>query len=73
MQKQLKQDLKTNRKVKELKNILLNRKVKIPGILIEVGFLSNPNDRYLLKQDDYQKKIAISIKNGIIKYFNYFN
>lgn len=70
MQQQLKKDLKTNREVKEIKNILLNRKVNVPGILIEAGFLSNPNDRYLLRQDDYQKKIAVSIKNGIVKYFN---
>lgn len=70
MQQQLKKDLKTNRGVKEIKNILLNRKVKVPGILIEAGFLSNPNDRYKLRQDDYQKKIATSIKNGIVKYFN---
>lgn len=70
MQQQLKQDLKTNREVKEIKDILLNRKVTIPGILIEAGFLSNPNDRYLLRQDDYQEKIANSIKNGLVKYFN---
>lgn len=70
MQKELKADLKTSREVKEIKDILLNRKVKVPGILIEAGFLSNPNDRYKLRQDDYQEKIAISIKKGIIKYFN---
>ena len=70
MQQQLKQDLKTNREVKEIKDILLNRKVTIPGILIEAGFLSNPNDRYLLRQYDYQEKIANSIKNGLVKYFN---
>jgi len=50
--------------------MLMNRKIIIPGILIEAGFLSNPNDRYLLKQDDYQYKICDSIRNGLIKYFN---
>ena len=70
MQKQLKSDLKTNRKVKEISNMLMNRKITIPGILIEVGFLSNPNDRYKLQKSDYQYKIAESIKKGIIKYFN---
>ena len=49
--------------------MLMNRKIKIPGILIEAGFLSNPNDRYLLRQDDYQYKICNSIRNGLIKYF----
>ena len=73
MQKQLKTDLKTNREVKEIKDILLNRKVIIPGILIEAGFLSNPNDRYKLRQSEYQYKLAESIKRGIIKYFSSSN
>ncbi len=70
MQKQLKEDLKTTREVKEISTMLMNRKITIPGLLIEAGFLSNPNDRYLLRQDDYQYKIANSIKKGIIKYFS---
>lgn len=69
MQEQLKQDLKTNRKVKEISTMLMNRKIVIPGILIEAGFLSNPNDRYSLQKVDYQYKIVKSIKEGIIKYF----
>lgn len=69
MQEQLKTDLKTTRKVKEISTMLMNRKIVIPGILIEAGFLSNPNDRYLLRQANYQYKIVESIKRGIIKYF----
>ena len=70
MQEQLKVDLKTTREVKEISTMLMNRKITIPGILIEAGFLSNPNDRYLLQKKDYQYKIAHSIKEGIIKYFD---
>lgn len=69
LQKQLKEDLKTTREVKEIKTMLMNRKITIPGVLVEAGFLSNPNDRYLLRQDDYQYKICNSIRNGLIKYF----
>ena len=68
-QEQLKKDLKTNREVKEIKTMLMNRKITVPGILIEAGFLSNPNDRYLLRQDNYQYTICNSIRNGLIKYF----
>lgn len=70
MQSELKEDLKTTREVKEIDNMLMNRKIKVPGVLIEAGFLSNPNDRYLLQQSEYQYKIAESIKRGIIKFFN---
>ena len=69
MQNQLKKDLKTNREVKEIKTMLMNRKIKVPGVLIEAGFLSNASDRYLLQQEEYQYKIAESIKKGIVRYF----
>lgn len=69
MQEQLKTDLKTTRDVKEISTMLMNRKITVPGVLIEAGFLSNPNDRYLLQKKDYQYKIVESIKTGIIKYF----
>ena len=69
MQEQFKIDLKTNREYKEINGHYLYQRVKIPGVLLEVGFISNPNERYLLKQESYQEKIAISIKKGLINYF----
>jgi N-acetylmuramoyl-L-alanine amidase len=45
------------------------KQITIPGVLIELGFLSNPNDRYRLTQEEYQDKLAISISNAIEKYF----
>ena len=68
-QEQLKKDLKTTRKVKEISTMLMNRKIKIPGILIEAGFLSNPNDRYRLTKEEYQDELAILISNSIENYF----
>lgn len=70
MQQQLKKDLNTDREIEEISTMLLNRKVVIPGVLIEAGFLSNANERYLLMKDSYQSKISSSIVKGIIKYFN---
>ena len=70
IQKELKENLNTDREIGEIKTMLLNRKVTIPGILIEVGFLSNDNERYLLKQEKYQEKVSKVITNGLIKYFN---
>ena len=70
MQEELKKKLNTDREIDEISTMLLNRKVTVPGVLIEVGFLSNDNERYLLKQDSYQQKISNTIVNGVIKYFN---
>lgn len=63
-------NLNKTREIKEINNMLMNRKIKVPGVLIEAGFLSNPNDRYLLKSEDYQYRLSVKIKNSVIKYFN---
>lgn len=68
-QKELNKSLKGNRDYKKDNSLYLQKRVKSPGILIEVGFLSNSNDRYLLKSEDYQNKIARIITNSIIYYF----
>ena len=46
------------------------KQITSPGILIEVGFISNPNENYLLRQEDYQNKLVKNIANGIDFYFN---
>ena len=68
LQTQLRKDLKTNRKIKEVKNGYLYRHVKVPGVLIEMGFLSNPGERNKLKKDSYQKLVSSSISKGIETY-----
>ena len=45
------------------------KQIKVPGVLIELGFLSNPNDRYRLTREEYQDKLAKNISNSIEKYF----
>ena len=41
----------------------------IPSVLIECGFLSNPNEERLLQQKDYRENFCYSILAGIINYF----
>lgn len=40
----------------------------IPSILVETGFLSNKYEEAQLTQSAYQKKIALAIYNGLMKY-----
>lgn len=49
-------------------DLYLYRNTRVPGVLIECGFLSNPNERYLLQTEKYQKKVAKVITNGVIEY-----
>ena len=40
---------------------------KVPVVLIEMGFLSNPEEDNLLNSDSYQDKLAQGLCNGILK------
>ena len=46
------------------------KQINVPGVLIETGFLSNPDDRYLLQSEEYQEKLVKYITDGIVCYFS---
>ncbi len=60
-------DLKSTRHLTPTDLYMYNH-TTVPGVLIECGFLSNPSERTLLQSKDYQKKLSMSITNGIIDY-----
>lgn len=68
-QANLNKGLNGNREYKLNNDLYLQKRVKVPGILVEVGFLSNPNERYLLQQDNYQQKVVSILLNSTIQYF----
>lgn len=41
--------------------------VKVPTVSVEMGYLTNKQEAHLLKKDNYQKKIALGIFEGIKK------
>jgi N-acetylmuramoyl-L-alanine amidase len=47
---------------------LLNS-LDIPSIIVECGFLSNPEEENLLLSEEYQNTLAKAIYNGSIRYF----
>lgn len=51
------------------KSIFLLKNANIPAVIVECGFLSNKEELSLLKDDDYQSKMAFSIYCGIMEYF----
>lgn len=51
----------SKRQIKKADGIYLMQNIDCPGILIECGFLSNPNETYLLGNADYQKKLCSTI------------
>lgn len=61
--------LGSKRKYKEDSTLYLQRRITKPGVLLELGFLSNPNERELLQDSKYQDKIAKAVRQGTREYF----
>lgn len=70
LQKSFKKYLGSKRKLKRISDLYMYKDISQPGVLLEVGFLSNANERYILRKPYYQKKISNAIINGLIEYFN---
>ena len=56
-----------NRKAKSADFRVLSD-TKMPAILVEVGFLSNPREARLLADEEYRRKVAESIYQGTVNY-----
>ncbi len=50
------------------KTLYLLNNAENPAIMIECGFMSNGEELHRLKTEEYQKQMALSITNGILKY-----
>jgi len=51
-------------------NLAVLRYTKIPGVLVECGFITNDEDRKKLSNEDVLKRLAKNISDGIIEYLN---
>ena len=48
--------------------IFLLHETHAPAVLVECGFLSNPEERALLQSPDYQQQLAFSLTCGVLTY-----
>ncbi|HYE80714.1 MAG TPA: N-acetylmuramoyl-L-alanine amidase [Clostridia bacterium] len=51
------------------KDLYILRNTEIPGVLVEVGYMTNREEGRLLRQDDFQAAMAGAIHDGLKKYF----
>ncbi len=62
------ENTRVNKKATSSTYLLYN--ATIPAVLVECGFLSNREELELLKDNEYQKKMAFCCFCGIVEYFN---
>lgn len=48
------------------------RNVRMPSVLVEMGFVTNPEEAGLLATDDYLKRLSDGIYTGIVDFVGYF-
>lgn len=57
-----------NRRRAAAADLRILRDVNVPAVVIEVGFLSHPEEESLLQQSEYQGRVAQAIANGILSF-----
>ncbi len=62
-------DQGNRRKTKSNNDYYVLKATDIPAVIVECGFLTNPEEEKKLNTDEYQNTIAWSIYVGIVKYF----
>ena len=50
-------------------SIFLLKSAEIPAVLVECGFISNIEEEKLLKDEEYQQRLAGAICDGIVQYY----
>jgi N-acetylmuramoyl-L-alanine amidase len=69
IQKEITRNLEnTSREAKGLQSVYILKHSKKAGALVEIGFLSNPEERKRLLEEEYQEKVAASIYQGVLNY-----
>lgn len=67
--KSLSDNMSNVRDYKKENGYYMYSKIKVPGILVEAGFISNSNDNYKIRQEEYQDILINNIVNGVESYF----
>ena len=58
----------TKRKAKEV-DYFATRIAKVPAVIVEIGFVTNPYEEAAMLDPEYQGKMAWTIYSGVVKYY----
>ncbi|TFB14670.1 N-acetylmuramoyl-L-alanine amidase CwlD [Filobacillus milosensis] len=68
IQERIREVTETNRQAFSTSNIYILKKSETTGALVELGFLSNAQERKRLLTEDYQRELAFAVYQGIVEY-----
>lgn len=60
----------SNRKCKPISGVYLMEKINCTGVLVECGFLSNPQEEARLRNSEYQKKMCCVIAAAVCQHLS---
>ncbi|OPZ94221.1 MAG: Germination-specific N-acetylmuramoyl-L-alanine amidase precursor [Firmicutes bacterium ADurb.Bin419] len=72
IQKSLRENVDPNNKREAMlkkAEIIILKNLRTPTVIVECGFLSNAQEEQRLASVEYQDKLAVAIKEGIMKYY----
>lgn len=69
IQEELREIQPRNRRMAKAGDYYLLRNTVMPSLIVEVGFISNQEERELLQKEEYKHKIAEALVSGIQKFY----
>ena len=66
-------DPENHRRAKANETYYLLRRTKVPTVIVECGFLTNPEEAEKLSGEEYQEQVAEAVAKGIAKCLEYLN
>ena len=60
----------TTREPKSISSLFILKNSEVPSTLVEIGFLSNPEEAEKLNNEQYQQEVAYAIYEGILYYLD---
>lgn len=71
VQETLNKNIENAKKTPQIGDYYILNCSESPSILVECGFLSNPEEEVLLQEEDYMRKFCYNVFCGILSYFSF--
>jgi N-acetylmuramoyl-L-alanine amidase len=69
IQRELQTLLRNTDRVAKKADYFTGRTTKMPAVVVEIGFITNPREFRLLQESSYQSKVAFAVCAGLVRYF----